>query len=604
MGRKRYITNLAVMIRNMGTMLKISWQTDAKLTLYYYGTTMLGAIAPIIAGLTSKFLIDNVILAQQQGIVTVPLIIALIVAAHYFITGSGSLLRWGMGGVYFDHLLRYKLQNKFNLQFSTKLTELDIAQLEDPKIQDMITITRDAFMWRGPDYLRILSYALANFVSYVASAIALLSFGWWLPVVLTLVVLPRLYLRTKQGALQWSIYGSGAPEARKLWYFGWLLASTEALREIKIFRSQKSLLRRFKEIQDHLFELNKKPLQQYLKISLIGPVIEIIALVVVVLIKIPAVLIGVISVGSLAFLISLVDTLISSATNLGNQVGELYEHNLYINQFLQVMSLPKIIQEVPNPVRLSSRKPPQIEFREVSFQYPNGTDVLHNVSFTIEPGESVALVGVNGAGKSTIVKLLCRFYDVSAGQILIKGTNIRELSLDDWYKQIGTLFQDFVQYHFSVRENIMLGDTTKKDEHLIHEAARRAGAHTFIEKLPAQYDQPLGREFEDGEELSGGQWQKLAIARAFYESAPILIMDEPTSAIDAEAEYEIFNNLEREYKNKTLILVSHRFSTVRNANKILVISKGKLIEQGSHSELMKLGGKYARMFTRQAEGYK
>jgi ABC-type multidrug transport system fused ATPase/permease subunit len=230
--------------------------------------------------------------------------------------------------------------------------------------------------------------------------------------------------------------------------------------------------------------------------------------------------------------------------------------------------------------------------------------VLHKVSFTIEPGESVALVGHNGAGKTTIIKLLCRFYDVSDGEILINGINIKHLDLSGWYKFLGTLFQEFVRYHFTIKENIFLGAPGKNDEIAMKEAAVKSGAADFIERLPDKYDQKLGKEFADGEELSGGEWQKLAIARAFYEEPPVLILDEPTSAIDAEAEYEIFNNLEKQYKNKTLILVSHRFSTVRNANKIVVIDGGKIVESGTHEELMNVGGLYARLFSIQAKGYR
>ena len=293
----------------------------------------------------------------------------------------------------------------------------------------------------------------------------------------------------------------------------------------------------------------------------------------------------------------------SRSANASMFFAHLYEDNLYVNHYFDFLALPPFLPIAKNPVILKKIEPPKIEFRNVSFNYPNGPKVLDKVSFIIRPGESVALVGHNGAGKTTIVKLLCRFYDVSGGKILINGINIKNLDLSHWYKFLGTLFQEFVKYHFTVRENIFLGAPDKNDETAMKEAAVKSGAAEFIERLPKKYDQVLGKEFEDGEELSGGQWQKLAIARAFYEEPPVLILDEPTSAIDAEAEYEIFHNLEKQYKNKTLILVSHRFSTVRNANKIIVIDCGKIVESGSHQELMKLSGQYAKLFSIQAKGY-
>jgi ABC-type multidrug transport system fused ATPase/permease subunit len=299
----------------------------------------------------------------------------------------------------------------------------------------------------------------------------------------------------------------------------------------------------------------------------------------------------------------MIDQLNGNAVGFVINFGEMYEDNLYIDHYFEVLELPKKIEEVKKPVVFKKLKPPQIEFKNVSFRYPKGPSVLKDVSFIIKPEENVAFVGPNGAGKSTIIKLICRFYDVDKGEILVNGVNIKKLKLANWYKFMGTLFQDFVQYHFTVRENIALGDPTKQDEKLIREAAKKSGAYDFIEKLPKGFDQILGREFKKGEELSIGQWQELAIARAFYEEAPLLILDEPTSSIDAETEYRIFNNLQKAYREKTLILVSHRFSTVRNANKIFVIENGEITERGTHRELLSLKGKYAKMFELQAKGY-
>jgi ATP-binding cassette subfamily B protein len=281
-----------------------------------------------------------------------------------------------------------------------------------------------------------------------------------------------------------------------------------------------------------------------------------------------------------------------------------YENLLYCRHWNELMALPPVIAAAPRPHRFPDVRPPRIEFRGVSFAYPSGHVALRDVSFVIEPGESVALVGVNGAGKSTIVKLLCRFYDATEGVILVNGVDLRTLDLAHWYAHLGTLFQDFVQYKLTVRDNVLLGDPSRVDEGAVVAAVEKAGARAFVEALPARYDQFLGTDFEDGEQLSGGQWQKLAIARAFYQAAPVLILDEPTSAIDAEAEAEIFDNLAAAYDDKTLILVSHRFSTVRNADRIIVIEEGTVVEAGSHDELVAGAGRYASMFAAQAAGYR
>ncbi len=588
---------------NLAKTLRIAWQTDKKLVFGYFFSASLVALVPLLLSFTTRYIIDELVIQQANQVNTIPLVILVLLGTHYVIHLIAIISQWGLYFGYFDYLLRYRLQNQLNILFAAKLSSLDVQHLEDPEVQNLISKSKETFMWRMPDLLRVFSYIFGDLVALISAILVLTPFGWWIPLLIIAASFPRFLLRSRQGNIQWSIYGSGAPEVRKLWYFGWLLTTNSAIREMKIFQSQSALLNKFKRTQEHIYNLNKKPIDSFLKIMLVLPILEVAALCLVIYILLPDALAGILTIGSFTFLITMVDRLSGSAAGVGGNMGEFYENSLYADHFFQVMALPELIKEDDHPISIDKSKPPKIEFKNVSFAYPNGHLILKDVSFVIEPGESVALVGVNGAGKSTLIKLLCRFYDVTDGEILINGVNLKQLKKSDWYSFMGTLFQDFVQYHFTVRENIMLGDSDKNDEKAVEEAARKSGAAEFIDRLPNKYDQILGREFADGEELSGGQWQKLAIARAFYQSAPILIMDEPTSAIDAESEYEIFNNLEKEYKNKTLILVSHRFSTVRNANKIVVIDDGKIIETGSHDKLMKNNSKYATMFKIQAKGY-
>jgi ATP-binding cassette subfamily B protein len=231
--------------------------------------------------------------------------------------------------------------------------------------------------------------------------------------------------------------------------------------------------------------------------------------------------------------------------------------------------------------------------------------VLKNFNVAIKSGEKIALVGENGAGKSTLIKLLLRFYDVSEGEILINGVNLKDIDLDKWHKEIGALFQDFIKYQFTFKENVYFGDLSRpKKVKFLKQAIAQSGADSYINTLPRGKNQILGKMFEGGIDLSGGQWQKLALARAFYRNAPILILDEPTSAIDAKAEYEIFQRVQSLQKDKTVIIISHRFSTVRNADRILVLEGGKIIEKGQHHQLMMNKGLYEELFTIQAQGYK
>jgi ATP-binding cassette subfamily B protein len=230
---------------------------------------------------------------------------------------------------------------------------------------------------------------------------------------------------------------------------------------------------------------------------------------------------------------------------------------------------------------------------------------LENFNLVINPGEKVALVGENGAGKTTLIKLALRFYDVTQGEILINGVDIKKINLDKWYLSTGALFQDFIKYQFTFKENVFFGDQKKVGNlELLKVAIAKSGADKYVEELPHTYDQVVGKMFKGGLDLSGGQWQKLALARAFFKNAPVLILDEPTSAIDAKAEYEIFQRVQNLQKDKTVIIISHRFSTVRNADRILVLDGGKIIEEGNHKELMEKKGLYEELFTLQAQGYK
>lgn len=590
-------------VKNLFKMMSIAWAMDGKLTFGYYFTAGTGALVTIGYSFVLMYLVDN-FSGIKPGQVTVPLIIVLLLASRFLMNFLEEFVKWGLNRTYFDYLFRYKIQDELNMRFYTKLSRLDVAHLEDPQVLDLLHKTRDTITWRPPDFLRMFSYLFESLVGFVVAAAVIFPYGFWIPLLVIFTTIPWLVFRVKFGTIQWSAYGSGAPDARKMWYLTWLLSSPEALREMKIFRSQKTLLQKLRSTQKHLFDLNSKPINAYLKYLPVGPGIQAVVMFGIGYMYLPQVLSGQMTAGTYLLFINMIIQLVTSVSSLVGQFSQMYEHNLYVNHFFEVMAIPSLIAVREDAVKFDNVKPPKIEFKNVSFAYPNGREVLKDISFVIEPGESVAFVGSNGAGKTTIVKLICRFYDVTSGEILINGVDIRKLDPDNWYRHMGTLFQDFVQYHFSVKENIMLGDSAKENEVLMKVAAKKAGADEFIDKMPGGYEQILSREFEDGEELSGGQWQKLAIARAFYQGAPLLIMDEPTSAIDAEAEYEIFNNLEEEYRDKTLILVSHRFSTVRNANKILVIDDGVILEQGTHSGLLKKEGRYANMFTTQAKGYR
>jgi ATP-binding cassette subfamily B protein len=296
----------------------------------------------------------------------------------------------------------------------------------------------------------------------------------------------------------------------------------------------------------------------------------------------------------------------SSIRSLLDSLNRVYESNLYLDNLMTYLELqPQLVSPAdgliaPEPIRQG------IEFRGVTFCYPGSdVEVLRDVNLHIRPGERIALVGLNGAGKTTLIKLLTRLYDPTQGQILLDGVDLREYDLTSLHQRFGVIFQDFVRYQFTVRENIGFGQVDALDDlDRIRDAADRGGAGPIIEVMPRGYDTMLGRRWEKGLELSGGQWQKIALARAFMRKAEVLVLDEPTSALDAEAEYEVFRRFGELMEGRIAVLISHRFSTVRMADRIVVLSAGKIIELGSHAELIRLDGAYARLFNLQAEGYR
>jgi len=310
--------------------------------------------------------------------------------------------------------------------------------------------------------------------------------------------------------------------------------------------------------------------------------------------------------GSLFLYTQAMERAVTGTENIFRMMAQTYENNLFVSSVFEYLEQqPRLVapaepKAVPVPYRQG------IRFESVTFRYPlSHTDAVVDVSFDIAPGERIALVGENGAGKTTLIKLLSRLYEPQHGRILVDGIDLREFDPAEWYRQIGVIFQHFGRYQMTARENIGFGQLEYvNDLERIRTAADKSGATPIIERLPHQWENLLGKWFDDGQELSLGEWQRVALARAFIREAQILVLDEPTASLDAKQEYEIFARFQELTQGKTTILISHRFSTVRMADRILVVEHGRIVETGSHDELMALGGRYAFLFTRQAAGYR
>lgn len=586
---------------NAGRTFRLAWQMDRVSFVLFALLSMLTPIIGVAFSYASKLLVDEITLVQSTaGMVTVAL---LGFFAFRYLLDLIDDLRSTIYRQYLAYLFRFKMENLLTYQMAEKISGLDMAHFEDAETQNLINRTTRSYTWRIPNFTERSFYILEDMVGLIIAFAVLLSFGWWVPVVMLGATIPRLWLRNKYSRLQWSVFNLNTTESKELRYLSGILEWPASVKEIRIFQAAKALLKRLKKLQETILINVKEPLQNYIKSYYIPNLVEVVILALLAYLKLPQTAAGVITIGSFLFYTQMLDRIARSTKGMSADLGELYDHNLYVNYYFEVLDLPKLVVEKSPGLDLGEINSPQIEFQNVSFRYPKGPAVLKNISFKLKPGEHLAIVGPNGAGKSTLIKLLLRFYDPAQGQILINDNDLRDLKLNQWYKFIGTLFQDFTNFSFSVKDNILLGNAEVIDEKKMRKAAQQSGADEFIREFPKKYNQRLGKQFEDGQELSVGQWQKLALARAFYEEAPVLILDEPTSSIDTEAEAQIFDNLYKVYKDKTLILISHRFSTVKNADKIIVLQDGKITEEGNHAALMEKNGIYARMFRKQAKGY-
>lgn len=583
-------------------LFSLLWKIDKWLVLGNMLAVSIPAIIPLLIGYIFKLLIDQVVLITSGQPVNNNLIFLIVIAG--FSTYVLQSLAFSAQD-FLGRLLYTKVPVSLYNMILSKVSSLDMAYFEDSEFKSTLEKVRDSYTFRPLNMMDNLLFTFQGLVQMIASLAVLASLNIFLIFVVILIAIPEFINRAKQSELAWGIWDANSPFRKKFWYVSSLLQERDVIKEMKIFQLPNFFLSELKGLHEKFYKDNKNLAVKYLGINTLFNVLEGLAFIGILLYIIFETIAKRLTVGDISYYTS-------AATNFQNAIGglfrnvvKLFEGSLYISSIFEVLEAEPKIRQPKNPLKIKFNKPPLIEFRNVKFTYQGSLKpVLKNFNLIINPGEKIALVGENGSGKTTLIKLLCRFYDVDDGEILINGKNIRQLDLDNWYKTVGVLFQDFVKYEYTAKENIYFGKVYEKEElKKIIGAAISSGADSVIRNLEKGYEQMLGRTFEGGIELSVGQWQKLALARGFFRNAPILVLDEPTAAIDAKAESEIFNRVERLSKNKTVIIISHRFSTVRNADKIYVIHGGKIIENGSHEQLMKHNNQYATLFNLQAKGY-
>jgi len=437
----------------------------------------------------------------------------------------------------------------------------------------------------------------------------ILHLAWWLAIVALIVPIPSFIASSRYGLKNYRMMRWQSPEKRQQMYLNRLMTVDDFNKEIKLFNLGDFFIRRYQFLAEKFYEENKRLQVARNLNNFLWSALSIAANSGIYLYVALQAVTRVISLGALSQYTMAVNQAGQNFQGVLDGISSMYENHLFINTLFEFLEYqPKIVSpEHPVPIETPlTSKGLDIEFRNVSFTYPDKAQpTLKNVSFTLRSGEAIALVGRNGAGKTTLVKLLTRLYDPDEGEILIGGRNVKEYDLHELRDHIGVIFQDYVKYNMKASENIGVGRVGEVENlDLIDAAAHKSGANTVIGRLQEGYDSMLGRWFDKGMQLSGGEWQKVALARAFMRDARILILDEPTSALDAQAEYDVFTRFRHLTEGKTAIFISHRFSTVRLADRIFVIENGEVIENGSHQELMALDGRYAQLFNLQAEAYR
>ena len=588
-------------LRNLPNFLRLIWNTSPSLAVSNVLLRIVKSVIPITMLYLGKEIIDQIILLLDQPDHSQEYL-WILVSLEFGLAIFSDLINRSITLI--DSLLGDLVSNNTSVRLINHAARLDLYQFEEAKFYDKLERARRQTTGRTVLMSQVLSQ-LQDSITIISLGIGLAAFNPWLILILILAVIPSFLGETHFNQRSYSLTRSWTPERRELDYIRYIGASYHNAKEVKTFGLATFLAERFHYLADKYYLANRK---LAVKRALIGSLLSSLgtlsyygAYVFIILQTVS----GTLSVGTLTFLAGSFNRMRNMLQGIMNRFSRIAEGALYLQDLFDFFELRPEIVSRSNPLPFPQKVRQGFTFENVSFRYSDqGPWVIRNLSFHLQAGEKLALVGENGAGKTTLIKLLARLYDPTEGRILLDGVDLRDYDLQQLRLNTGIIFQDYARFQMKAFENIAVGKIQSLENmESIKTAAEKSLADAMIADLPGGYQQMLGKRFSSGIELSGGQWQKVALARAYIRDAQLLILDEPTSALDARAEHEVFLRFAELMQEKTAVLISHRFSTVRMADRILFLENGTLLEMGSHAELIAMNGKYAELFSLQAKGY-
>jgi len=589
-------------LRNVPPVLKIVWQSGPGVVTFGVLARVIAALLPVALTWIPKLIIDILApLLYTHG--PIPSRLWWLVLAEFGLAVVSSIVTRMID--YSDSLLANKYTRHVSIQVMKHASELDLTAYEDPAFYDRLERARVQATDRLV-MIQAIGRLELQLITAVAWSLAVMLYSPWLMLLLTLAVLPAFLGETHFAFLGYAKNFQQTPIRRQLDYLRQAGGTKEAAKELKLFNLGDFFTQRFAKLSDIIYEQDVALARRRLGVGSALSFVSTAGYYSAYAYVIWRTMVGKLSIGAFYFLTNAILQASSNIQQVFSTLSGIADQALFLTDLLAFFEMQPTICSKPNALPAPRPMVRGFEFRNVSFSYPGSSRlILDGLNFRFHPGERVALIGENGQGKTTIVKLITRLYDPTAGEILLDGIDLREYSLEDLYREIGVIFQDFMRYEMTAHENIAVGRIEEIDNlSLLRSAAEKSMADEVIAKLPRHYEQMLGRRFDGGVDLSGGEWQKVALARAYLRDAQLLILDEPTAALDARSEFEVFQRFAELTNGKMALFISHRFSTVRMADRIVVLENGHIAEDGNHDQLTHLGGRYAEMFEMQAASYR